>query len=121
METLCGQAYGAGAYTRVGVILQRALLVCWTVCIPVGFLWLNSHALLLQLGQQPGGVHVLPVCSSVCISVKFLWLNSHALLLQLGQQPGRGAMDTQGTVVHHSTHQEKVHAAATYMCKQPQQ
>jgi Na+-driven multidrug efflux pump len=54
METLCGQAYGAGAYTRVGVILQRALLVCWTVCIPVGFLWLNSHALLLQLGQQPG-------------------------------------------------------------------
>jgi MATE family multidrug resistance protein len=54
METLCGQAYGAGAYTRVGVIFQRALLVCWTVCIPVGLLWLNSHALLLQLGQQPG-------------------------------------------------------------------
>uniref|UniRef100_A0A383V4G4 Protein DETOXIFICATION n=1 Tax=Tetradesmus obliquus TaxID=3088 RepID=A0A383V4G4_TETOB len=53
METLCGQAYGAGAYTRLSVIFQRALLVCWTVCIPVALLWLNSHALLLQLGQQP--------------------------------------------------------------------
>lgn len=33
------QAYGAGAYLRVGVILQRALLVCWTVCLPVVLLW----------------------------------------------------------------------------------
>jgi MATE family multidrug resistance protein len=39
METLCGAAYGAGAYLRVGVILQRALLVCWTVCLPVVLLW----------------------------------------------------------------------------------
>lgn len=53
METLCGQAYGAGAYTRVGVVLQRALLVCWTVCTPLVLLWSMSHALLLQLGQQP--------------------------------------------------------------------
>ncbi|KAF8062039.1 DTX2 [Scenedesmus sp. PABB004] len=53
METLCGQAFGAGAYEEVGVVLQRALLVCWAVCIPVAALWLNSHALLLSLGQQP--------------------------------------------------------------------
>lgn len=33
------QAYGAGAYLRVGVILQRALLVCFTVCLPVVLLW----------------------------------------------------------------------------------
>lgn len=33
------QAYGAGAYLRVGVVLQRALLVCWTVCLPVVLLW----------------------------------------------------------------------------------
>ena len=33
------QAYGAGAYIRVGVVLQRALLVCWTVCLPVVLLW----------------------------------------------------------------------------------
>lgn len=33
------QAYGAGAYLRLGVILQRALLVCWTLCVPVVLLW----------------------------------------------------------------------------------
>lgn len=33
------QAYGAGSYLRVGVILQRALLVCWMVCLPVVLLW----------------------------------------------------------------------------------
>jgi multidrug resistance protein, MATE family len=53
METLCGQAYGGGAYARVGIVLQRALLVCWTVCLPVVVLWVHSHELLLRLGQQP--------------------------------------------------------------------
>lgn len=50
---VCLQAYGAGAYKRVGVVLQRALLVCWSVCLPICLMWLASHQLLLQLGQEP--------------------------------------------------------------------
>lgn len=72
METLCGQAYGAGAYLRVGVVLQRALLVCWTVCLPVVLLWSQSHALLLQLGQQPDIAALASRYLVLCIPCLFL-------------------------------------------------
>ena len=35
------QAYGARAYRRLGVYLQRAQLICWALCLPVAALWLN--------------------------------------------------------------------------------
>jgi MATE family multidrug resistance protein len=37
----------------VGLVLQRALAVCWTVCLAVAALWAASHPLLLALGQAP--------------------------------------------------------------------
>ena len=53
METLCGQAYGAGDFSAVGELLQRALLICWTACLPVAALWSHAPALLSALGQKP--------------------------------------------------------------------
>jgi len=41
LDTLCGQAYGARSYKLLGVYLQRAQLICWTLCIPIAALWLN--------------------------------------------------------------------------------
>lgn len=72
METQCGQAYGAGAYKRVGVILQRALLVCWSVCIIVALFWSQSHALLLRLGQQPDIAALASRYLILCIPCLFL-------------------------------------------------
>eukprot|EP00878_Enallax_costatus_P028505 GHUV01030793.1.p2 GENE.GHUV01030793.1~~GHUV01030793.1.p2 ORF type:complete len:186 (-),score=14.88 GHUV01030793.1:273-830(-) len=72
METLCGQAYGAGVYKRVGVILQRALLVCWTVCIVVAVLWSQSHSVLVQLGQQPDIAALASRYLIFCIPCLFL-------------------------------------------------
>jgi MATE family multidrug resistance protein len=34
-------------------VLQRALLICWAICIPISLLWTHSEKLLLLLGQKP--------------------------------------------------------------------
>jgi MATE family multidrug resistance protein len=47
------QAYGAGDYLALGEVLQRALLVCWAACVPVGLLWLLSDRVMVALGQDP--------------------------------------------------------------------
>ncbi|KAG2483530.1 hypothetical protein HYH03_017636 [Edaphochlamys debaryana] len=53
METLCGQAYGAGNLRLMRTVLIRAVLVCWAVCVPIVALWSNAGPLLLALGQSP--------------------------------------------------------------------
>jgi Na+-driven multidrug efflux pump len=53
METLCGQAYGAGQYKVLGLILQRALLICWAACVPITLGWSYAPQLLTALHQQP--------------------------------------------------------------------
>lgn len=47
------QAYGARSYKSLGLVLQRALLMCWVVCIPISVLWAYSEQVLLRLRQQP--------------------------------------------------------------------
>jgi hypothetical protein len=45
------QAYGARRYSMLGVVLQRARLICWCACLPVAVLWNFMGPLLLLLGQ----------------------------------------------------------------------
>lgn len=52
METLCGQAYGAGSYRMVGVVLQRALLVCFCAMVSLLPVWLYVEPLLRAIGQE---------------------------------------------------------------------
>lgn len=55
LETLCGQAYGAGPqhHHLLGVYLQRALVVLYIACIPISCIFLFMENLLLLLGQSP--------------------------------------------------------------------
>lgn len=34
-------------------MLQRALLICVTACVPIALLWLGSQGLLTAMGQEP--------------------------------------------------------------------
>lgn len=47
------QAYGACNYPMLGLVLQRALLICWLVCLPITLLWSCIESVLLGLGQPP--------------------------------------------------------------------
>lgn len=52
METLCGQAYGAGQYQKLGIYMQRAMVVLNVSAIAVAFVWANIGRVLVALGQD---------------------------------------------------------------------
>ncbi|XP_020271206.1 protein DETOXIFICATION 14-like isoform X2 [Asparagus officinalis] len=53
LETLCGQAYGAQQYHKLGIYMYRAIFSLILVCIPISFLWITMEKLLLFIGQDP--------------------------------------------------------------------
>jgi|EP01046_Picozoa_sp_COSAG06_P042946 MATE family multidrug resistance protein len=56
LNTLCAQAFGAGNYQRLGVLLQRAILMCLLLLIPIGISWWFVTAKILALigSWRPG-------------------------------------------------------------------
>ncbi|XP_031499537.1 protein DETOXIFICATION 10-like [Nymphaea colorata] len=57
LETLCGQAYGAEQYHKVGVYTQRAIVSLLFVCIPLSLFWSFLGKLLLWIAQDPAIAH----------------------------------------------------------------
>ncbi|KAF7112882.1 hypothetical protein RHSIM_RhsimUnG0182700 [Rhododendron simsii] len=53
LETLCGQAYGAEQYKKLGIYTYAAIVSLLLVCLPVSVLWIFLDKLLLVLGQDP--------------------------------------------------------------------
>ncbi|KAJ9562233.1 hypothetical protein OSB04_007393 [Centaurea solstitialis] len=53
LETLCGQAYGAGQYKKVGTYTYAAIIALVFVCFPISVLWIYIDKLLIFLGQDP--------------------------------------------------------------------
>ncbi|KAJ4825172.1 Protein DETOXIFICATION 12 [Turnera subulata] len=53
LETLCGQAYGAQQYQRVGTQTYTAIFCLFLVCIPLSFIWTYMGNILVFVGQDP--------------------------------------------------------------------
>ncbi|XP_048136338.1 protein DETOXIFICATION 12-like isoform X2 [Rhodamnia argentea] len=53
LETLCGQAYGAQQYHKIGTQTYTAIFSLTLVCIPLSFLWFYMGKLLVLMGQDP--------------------------------------------------------------------
>ncbi|GJS79468.1 MATE efflux family protein [Tanacetum coccineum] len=53
LETLCGQAYGAGQYQRLGTYTHGAIISLILVCFPISILWIYIDKILILLGQDP--------------------------------------------------------------------
>ncbi|XP_062206529.1 protein DETOXIFICATION 12-like isoform X2 [Phragmites australis] len=53
LETLCGQAYGAKQYHKLGVYTYRAVVTLLVVCIPLSLLWVFMDKILVLIGQDP--------------------------------------------------------------------
>ncbi|XP_021296614.1 protein DETOXIFICATION 9-like [Herrania umbratica] len=53
LETLCGQAYGAEQYHKLGTFTCCAMVSLVFVSIPVSVLWIFMEDLLTLLGQDP--------------------------------------------------------------------
>ncbi|KAG7252287.1 hypothetical protein CRUP_016032, partial [Coryphaenoides rupestris] len=52
-DTLISQTYGSGNLRRVGVILQRGILILLLACFPCWALIVNTEPLLLAVRQSP--------------------------------------------------------------------
>lgn len=52
-DTLVSQTFGGKNLRRVGVVLQRSVLILLLFCLPVWGLLINAQAILLSIGQDP--------------------------------------------------------------------
>uniref|UniRef100_A0AAY4ALD7 Multidrug and toxin extrusion protein n=1 Tax=Denticeps clupeoides TaxID=299321 RepID=A0AAY4ALD7_9TELE len=52
-DTLISQTYGSNNYKRVGVILQRGILILVLACFPCWALLINTEPILLAVRQNP--------------------------------------------------------------------
>ncbi|XP_037533785.1 multidrug and toxin extrusion protein 1 [Nematolebias whitei] len=52
-DTLISQVYGSGNLVRVGVILQRAILILLLACFPCWAVLVNTEPILLAVKQEP--------------------------------------------------------------------
>lgn len=52
VETLCGQAYGAGRYEMLGIYMQRATVVLLATGVPVMMVYIFCKPLLILLGES---------------------------------------------------------------------
>ncbi|XP_062104856.1 protein DETOXIFICATION 14-like [Humulus lupulus] len=53
LETLCGQAYGAEQYKKLGTYTYCSIISLILVCIPVSLLWMFVEKILIFIGQDP--------------------------------------------------------------------
>lgn len=53
LDTLCGQAYGARQYKKLGIHTYSAILSLILVCLPISVLWISMGKLLSLIGQDP--------------------------------------------------------------------
>ncbi|XP_050269672.1 protein DETOXIFICATION 7 isoform X1 [Quercus robur] len=53
LETLCGQAYGAEQFQKLGTYTYTAIISLILVCPPVCVLWIFMDKILILLGQDP--------------------------------------------------------------------
>ncbi|CAA0843112.1 MATE efflux family protein [Striga hermonthica] len=53
LETLCGQAYGAQHYQKVGTLTYGAIIWLCLACFPVCVFWIYADKLLILIGQDP--------------------------------------------------------------------
>lgn len=53
LETLCGQAYGAEQYQKLGIQTYRAIFSLVLVCLPISVVWVCLGKLLSFIGQDP--------------------------------------------------------------------
>ncbi len=52
LETLCGQAFGAGQVYMLGVYMQRSWIILWISCIILLPIYVFATPILKLLGQE---------------------------------------------------------------------
>ncbi len=72
------QTFGGKNLLRVGVILQRGIIILLMFCLPCWGLLINAQAILLCMGQEPEAARyqIHSTASATTISVSLLLTNT---------------------------------------------
>ncbi|TYK03025.1 protein DETOXIFICATION 34 [Cucumis melo var. makuwa] len=92
LETLCGQAFGAGQMNMLGIYMQRSWIILFGACIALLPLYICASPLLKLLGQEPKiadmagkfSIQIIPQMFSLAINFptqKFLQAQSRVGIL----------------------------------------
>ncbi|KAJ9163290.1 hypothetical protein P3X46_022971 [Hevea brasiliensis] len=73
LETLCGQAYGAEQYRKLGTQTYSAIFSLILVALAVSLLWFNMEKLLILLGQDPLIAHEAGKFTSLLVPALFAY------------------------------------------------
>ncbi|KAH0917570.1 hypothetical protein HID58_025230 [Brassica napus] len=90
LETLCGQAYGAKQYSKLGTFTYSAIASNVPICVLISILWIYMDKLLISIGQDHD---ISKVAGSYAV-----WLIP-GLFAQAVQQPVTRFLQTQGLVL----------------------
>ncbi|XP_015899776.2 protein DETOXIFICATION 12-like isoform X2 [Ziziphus jujuba] len=52
LETLCGQAYGAEQYHKLGIYTYTSIISLIFVCFPISIIWIFTDKILILMGQD---------------------------------------------------------------------
>ncbi|XP_031489757.1 protein DETOXIFICATION 41-like [Nymphaea colorata] len=52
VQTLCGQAYGQGKYSMMGVICQKAMIIMGLTAVALSFVYFYAYRILKLIGQS---------------------------------------------------------------------
>lgn len=53
LETLCGQAYGAKQYHKLGTYTYSSIIILIPACLPIAVIWIFMDKILILVGQDP--------------------------------------------------------------------
>ncbi|XP_010466974.1 PREDICTED: protein DETOXIFICATION 2 [Camelina sativa] len=79
LETLCGQAYGAKQYEKIGTYTYSSIVSNIPICFLISILWMYIEKLLISLGQDPDIARVAGSYAFWLIPALF----AHAVVLPL--------------------------------------
>ncbi|GFY86758.1 MATE efflux family protein [Actinidia rufa] len=92
LETLCGQAYGAEQYQKLGIYTFASIFSLILICLPVSLLWTFLDKILINIGQDPSISHkagkfaiwLIPSLFSYAILQSLVrYLQSQSLILSM--------------------------------------
>ncbi|GAA0163249.1 transporter [Lithospermum erythrorhizon] len=80
LETLCGQAFGAKQFKKIGIQTYTAIFSLFLICIPISILWINIKNILIFFGQDPLISHEAGIFITWLLPALFSYAPLHPLV-----------------------------------------
>ena len=89
-DTLGSQAFGAGNFMHVGVLAQRALMICTLMCIPISLSWIFlTKPVLMLVGIGRVNYYYLPFCGEETGDLSQTWTRAYCPPAGAAKHPSR--------------------------------